>query len=352
MIPGHDLLGLGHKKFPVQRCINLIPAGNAIGYFDDPQNTFDDPMKNLKKLMASDKYTVFRAQFHYSSKHDLISMDKLKRILLRYHKLSTDNPHLKFYLSHSCEHQNPNKSEVRRRMEMIGELAPKCIPVNSVIKNGALLDGYINEKHGDTTVNQGWIVSHDGTNCYDIDMESWKERNKAALIQFMWAYPYNLREIGDPGQAPPPPDNRTRIPTKQDMESIIRLQSPIGEAPPWEGPGRAKKITQKEIFKTHAEDSQGASDPREQRPVWIVGEKVNFFEIVTFENKIVGKLMYGGTFSGGRYRYYAGLPGGIKLYGYEIGRKAHALSGSEFVFLKGKSVWGPINPAFRAGSWR
>jgi len=89
---------------------------------------------------------------------------------------------------------------------------------------------------------------------------------------------------------------------------------------------------------------------RENRPIFISKTKDKSCEIIMMNGQRLGHLIYYGTFGNNLYRYYAGSPGGIRLYGHEIGLRAKKLSGSELIYLKfGTRKYGPICPAFRTG---
>lgn len=347
MMIGFDHLALGHKKYPFRKVINLTPAGSLIGCFD---TTFGDVVPHLKQVLASGKFAGVRVHLWWSDQHKICPLEVIEKRAPIYEKLARDFPLARFYISHSCEYDESSRAAVQQRIELVERLAPSCIPVQSVFR-GPTLPGYIVEHHGDVKVKPGEIVSHDGINCYDIDIESWKEKNKNALIQFFWGYRFNMRELTKPGQKPPPPKDRTAIPSPSYLNSIIRLSEPIGKAP--KPAFDAKPIKKPNLFKSHSEDSQGQDSIRENKPCLIIKPKSSAVEIATFDSKIIGKLMHGGSFSGGLNRYYAGAPGGVNLTGEEIGQKALSKSGSEWVWFKIKNVfWGPVNPAFRMPTYR
>lgn len=353
---GNDLLGLAHEKMDVKLMIQLTPAGWAIGTFDDP---FGDVLPKLKKMMDTGKYPVVRIHAHWDDNHKICPLDKLKKKLPRYEQLAKDYPKIKVYVSHSCEYNESSASEVKKRVDLVKQLCPSCIPVNSRWK-GATTPGVLTESHGSKAkAKEGEIVSTDGENIYDIDVETWFKDNSKAAIIFLWGFRYNLREIPDPGQKVPKPKDRNASPNKQYTQGIIRLGSPKGSAPvPVFKDKKITPIKSPDIWKTYAEDDQEENpltpdDPRENRPVLIVKSKAKVLQIVTKDDKVIGKIPEGGKFGTNQNRFYSGGPGGVKLYGAEIAAKALKESGSEFVWFKdGDSYIGPVNPAFRDGSFR
>lgn len=211
---------------------------------------------------------------------------------------------------------------------------------------GATIIGEITEHHGDVATQTGDIVSHDGINGYDIDIESWKRRNAKALIRFYWGARLNLREIYKPGSPVPPPSQRTAAPSVQYVASLARIALEYGAAPT---PKFASvPLRSPNLWKSHAEDMSGIETIRENKPVFIVAFNGDKVRVVTHDKNLVCTMAYGGPFDVGLSRYYS-----ADMYGWQIGRKAKRMSGSEFVWLQcGDKFYGPVNPAFRAGYFR
>lgn len=346
---GLDHLGLAHKLYPVKKVIQAAAPNSIIGVFDDP---FGPVLNKLRKCLDSGKYKAARIQAHWDNLHRIVPLQKLKKKLPAYEKLSKDYPGIDIFVSHSCEYKEASQVEVRKRVDLIRSLAPSCIPVNSVWQ-GATLPNVITERHGQDAI--GGMVSYDGTNAYDSNVEGWKQRN-AGAYQLFWGYRFNLREINDEGQPVPPPSQRTAAPSLQYIQSVQRLGEYQGL--PMNPVFQARPIAAPELYKSHAEDDQESGpldpdDPRENRPCLILKTQAQEIKIVTWDNKEIGKFKYGGTFGSNMKRFYAGSPGGVGLYGYQIGNKAKKVSGSEFVWFKsGNSYHGPVHPAFRAGYFR
>ena len=347
---GLDLLGLGSRHWPVKDSIHMTPDGFAIGCF---LNTFGNAIPNLKKHLDSGKFPAVRIHAHWSNSHAIIPKNDLKKAAVIVNKLARQYPAVKVYLSHSCEYDEPSREKVKERVDIIRQLAPDCIPVNSVMR-GATMPDVITEHHGASVkAKRDEIVSTDGINIYDIDAEKWVRENGQAIIAFLWGLRFNLRENTKPGQTVIPPKLRQAAPSKEYLKAVIRLANHPGIAPQLDFPGQVRPIRQPDLFKPFAEDSQGQSDMRENRPVFIVKSPEREIHILTKDAAVIGRLIYGGSFGDNQSRFYAGLPGGIRLYGAGIDEKAKRLSGSEFVWLKsGRIVYGPVNPAFRAGFFR
>jgi len=348
---GLDHLGLAHKLYKAQAVIKAAAPNSIIGCFDDP---FGPVLKKLRKCLDSGKFKAARIQAHWDNDHRIVPLKKLKKKLPAYQKLAMEYPGIDIFVSHSCEYKEGNQAEVKKRVDTIRNIAPNCIPVNSVWQ-GATLPNVITERHGAGAI--GGMVSYDGTNAYDSNVEAWKQRN-AGAYQLFWGYRFNLREINDPGQPVPSPGQRTAAPSLQYMESVQRLAEYQGIAPTPTFAGQAIPIRDSELYKSHAEDDQESGpmdpdDPRENKPCLIIKTQASEVKIVTWDGQPIGSMPYGGTFGANMKRFYAGSPGGVRLYGYQIGQKAKRASGSEFVWFRGGSTFhGPVHPAFRAGYFR
>jgi hypothetical protein len=342
MIPGLDFLGLGSQHWKLKQSIEVFPQGWALGCF---AQTFGDALPAARKFLASGKVSAFRLQAWWSDSHKIAPMDFLKKELPRWEKLAREFPHVRFYISHSCEYSEADIKQIRKRVILVQALCPSCevvqCPMHSPVVKGV---GLI-EQHGTKSEPKpGHIVSTDGQAIFDQNAANWMALHQDALINFLWAPRFNLREAHN--TLPPPA--RKAFPTKRDILSVIRLASSPGIAPSPVFAADVIPFKKPELLKTHAEDQQGNTDARANRPLVILKKKTKFVEVVTFTGQVLGKLTFFGNFGEGLYRYYAGHAGGIRLYGYEIGEKAKQASGSEFVWFKqGNKYYGPVNPAFR-----
>lgn len=211
---GWDLLGLGHRLWPVAKTLKHVGPQYAIGCFD---TTFGDALPNLKKLLMQRRYPAVRVHFWYSNNHTIVPMNLLKRRLPLYQKLAGKFPDVRFYLSHSCEHNEKNKKEVEKRINLIKKLAPSCIAVNSVWL-GAGSPNAIKEVHGRKAKALGGIASNDGDDPRDFDMTAWMQRNEHADILFLWCKGFNFRPNND--EPVPAPMARKTPPTDADFKLI------------------------------------------------------------------------------------------------------------------------------------
>lgn len=351
---GLDYLAFAHKNFPWKKSIALLPPGWALGVFDDP---FGPVVNRVRNALLQKEIPIVRIHAHYATKTSgktLIPLDKLKKKLPKYEELAQEfKGRSRIYVSHSCEYESSDGSAIQQRVNLIRDLAPSCVPVNSVFR-GATAPDVITERHGkDAKAKQGEIISADGDNLYDLDVKKWIADNSKSLITFLWGYRFNMREINDPEQTIPGPKDRKATPSPTYTKSIIKLADNIGEPPVVLS---AKPLPKGSIYKTHAEDEQdinGTEKPRENRPVLILPFHSQAVKILTVNGILLGKLIRSGPDLNGMGRYYSGLPGGINLYGVEIAEFAKKKSNSEFIcFRCGDKVYGPIHPAFRAGAFR
>ena len=217
-IVGFDLLGLGHNLWPIKDTIAVHPIGSAIGAFD---STFSNSViPNLTKLLDSGKFPTIRIHLWWSDAHVIVPLKVVQERAPLYEELAKKYPSVKFYLSHSCEHNEQSLEKVLKRIDLIKILAPSCIPVNCIWK-GALAPGVVTEVHGESSkANPNEIVSLDGDDCFSIDSKKWLKRNSKGIISFLWGSRYNLRETGKPA---PPPKLRTNVPNKKYLLDVVKL---------------------------------------------------------------------------------------------------------------------------------
>lgn len=344
MILGLDLLGLAHPKWPSKATSAVIPHGCAIGVFD---TEFGDVRRRLRVLLDTGKVIAVRVHIGWN-KHKIIDIPTLKRRVAIWSKFSLRYPAIQFYISHSCEHENSSVQETRLRMKIISLKAPHCIPVNAPL-NSPFLESEVNETHNLKLICGKYIASTDGINIYDIDAEQYKKENSNAEILFYHCDRFNLRENYKNPKNLPPPLKRTAAPSRELIESVKALFAPKGVPPSYTLPYALVKIKKPLLYKSHAEDSEG-EDSRELKPCLILNKKADYIEIVSSTNQVLGKMVYGGKY-GNLHRYYAGMRGGIDLYGYQIAQRAISISNSPFVYfvINNNTAFGAIHPAFREG---
>lgn len=347
MIEGLDLLGLGSKYWKIKETVSLWPEGFALGFFGDGwNNAFGDPLPKARKILNTGKCPLVRVQVYWHPNHDFVPEAFLRKWLPKYERFAQEFPHVRFLLSPSCEYKNTPQEKIKRAVDLIRRLAPTCNPVLAPM-NAPVVPGVIVEHHGDTSVNKGEIVSHDGTEAADIDIEAWKRGNRKALVRFYWSHLFNLREAGNFI----PPNERKAAPSKSYIEDVIDWSRAAGTPPPFSG-GTATPLRRPVLYKIFAEDSEGV-DPRANKPLFICPEKADFVTLLAHNRKTVGKLGYYGVYQGGTHRYYSGHGAGSRLSGSEFARKAEEISGSPWVWLKvqGK-IYGPVHANRRAGYFR
>lgn len=357
MKPGLDLLGLSHPRFPFDKIITEVPIDTPIGWF---WLQFGDSKPHFKDMLEKG-FKIFRPQMYWSDDHKIVPMSALKEALHDLYLIIKDVPGITVYVSPSCEHAESSVSEVKARLDLVADLAKtvkgRVIPVNNPQKGrGAVVPGYLTELHG-SDPGKCNLASTDGDNIYDIDAAQWVTTyGNRVHPAFIWGARFNLREISDPGQKPPPIKDRKAAPSVQYFRSVLRLLYPKGEAP---APSfQAQVFRAPNIYKTHAEDDQEPDENtrdelRENRPVLIMRPRLTSIDVLASNGQVICKFPYYGTYPGNLHRYYSGIVGGPGLYGYEIGRRAAEKSGSEFVWFKaGAKIFGPVHPAFRQGTYR
>ncbi len=287
---------------------------------------------------------MVRIHLWWSTTHVICPIKKIEERAPFWEKFAQKFPNVKFYLSHSCEHNCRNKGEVLRRMILLKKLAPSCTPVNCVWQ-GQTVEGWVNEKHGkDCKVKGRYIASVDGSTERDFSFAAWHKKHADAEIRFMWGALFNLND----GHQPANPAERTAAPSRKYVLEYAKMAVDPGK--PYQPPTFASKpIKEPNLYKPMSQDT---NDTREDKPLLISDLTNPYLDIKTSAGQVVGKLKYYGTFTGGLHRHYSG-GGGSGLWGYEIADKAKQLSGQEWVWIHGGSkIYGPIHPVFRWGYYR
>lgn len=349
---GLDLLGLGSEYWPIAKTIEVFPSQWALGCFD---TTFGDhAVANARALLGTKKVAAFRVHLWWADSHVICPRSVVITQAPKWEALAKQFPDVKFYISHSCEYNEKNKATIEDRVKLIHQFAPSCTAVNCPMGGSPVAGNAITERHGDKAKGLPHdIVSTDGQSIYDMNASDWVTGQRGD-ITFLWGMRFNLKEVYHPGEKAPPPRKRKAIPSAEYMKGVIRSGNAIGMPPIPQFAGHFHLLKEPTIYKPFAEDSPGGDPPRENRPVLIVPSKSSQLEIVTVKGLSIGKLIRQGDPFNGMGRFYSGVPGGINLYGYQIGQKALALHGSEYVWFKDiqNNYFGSVNPAFRAGSFR
>lgn len=321
---------LGGAKY-CDRILSSTRREFALGFFDD---TFGSSFNCIESALRTGKANTVRVQLAWSDNHQFPprEFDRIAEKGGKYQGLIAKYPGAKIYLSGACEH-NLGRQDAENLKRKVLAKCPSCEYVNVPWK-GALIDG-INEVHGSKSRVPGgrYFFSFDGESAVDSDVEAVKRKFSGAEIFFLWEPRFNGRwESNDNTPRP----QRKGWPDGKLITSVARLSSPKGSVGP---------LPRNSIFKSHSEN-KGNGDSRAEKPVAIISEKTSEISLVTTNGKEVSKARYYGPFER-QHRYY------FPSWGYEIADKAKQLSGSELTYLrvKGKNH-GPVNPAFRDGSFR
>lgn len=336
---GLDLLGLGSKYWPIKDTIDLWPEGYALGCFDGEwPSAFGNPIPNIRKLLATKKVPAVRVHIWWSPQHKLVGEALLRKRAKVYQALAEEYSEVDFYLSPSCEYTGCTKTEIKSRVDIIKKHAPACTPVLAPMK-APIVPGCIIEHHGDVKVKGGEIVSHDGAEAADLDIERWKKRNSKALIQFFWSHLFNLREVGEFI----PPNQRKTSPDRAYLKDVLGWTIDAGIPPERTFSGSVEPLKRPLLYKIFAEDKLG-SDPRANKPLLICPVKESEAKIIGSNGALVAKLGYYDTYLNQGYRYYSFHGTGSRLSSSQIADKAIALTGSPWIWFQvGQKIYGPIH---------
>ena len=211
---GADLLGLGHKLWPAKLTADILPPGIAIGAFD---TTFGDVRRHLKTLLATGKFPIVRIHLWWDDAHRIVPLSVIRRRAPLWERLAKRYPNVRFYLSHSCEHNERDPQKIQARITLLRRLAPSCVPVNCIWK-GRAIRGEINERHTSGSMVKGQIVSNDGWEVHNVP--AFVNDHLGAELIFFWESWCNLRW---PGDKKVDPKKRTRAPGEKELRELASI---------------------------------------------------------------------------------------------------------------------------------
>lgn len=348
MITGHDFLGLGSKYWPIEEAVAFFKALNfraALGVF---AREFGDALPKVRTLLLTGKVSAVRVHLWFDHDHEIVPMDYLEKEAPRWEALAKEFPDIPFYVSHSCEYKPSPKKEIKKRVDAVVRLCPSCIPVQSPM-NAYVVPGYTVEKHGSKAkAKPGDIVSSDGNELSQMDVQAWLKKNGKAAIIFGWACRYNLidgKMIKDAKENHLPlPDPKKRksypsVPYCKGIEWMLWATVP--------NTNNVNPLKKPDLYKVFSEDFP--NDPRASKPCIMIKGKAKSVKILNIKEELLCEFpLYKDPNPHKLERYYSGSPGGPKLWGWEIAKAALQSAGSDEVYIehKGKKH-GPFNPACR-----
>jgi len=331
MIYGLDFLG-GVKYSDL--CVREMPEGWAFGVFYD---TFGNALPLIEKIAATNREILIRVHLIWDDNH-VFTVDDITeaaRKAQNIERLAKKYPAIEFQVSPFCEHKL-KLDFLNRTAAIIKKAAPSCEYVNTPLPQGDIMPDEVNEFHGHEKKPRKcakFQFSFDGTPQVDSDIEAYKKNYQGAKAFFLWEPRFNGR-WEDIDKTPRP--DRKGWPDSGLVDSVIFQHRDRGDSKP----------SRDHLYKSHAEN-KGNKDPRAEKPVYICPKKARRIELVARNGQVVATLDFFGTFSDGRFRYYA------KEWGYLIAEKAKRIQGDPIckVRIDGKS-YGTLNPGFRIGGFR
>jgi len=371
---GEDYLALNSPTFPVRSASSVLPLGRAVGILDF---TFGTSTANLEYILRNNAPSHVRIHFLNNTcvrnrncgkyeplagytlstlergirNHDAKIFNHLTGRLSIYKSIAAINPNTIFLVSPILEH-NLSIAGWRILADFILQQWPGVKLVNSPMRGNAIerYRGSYNEQHGVPVIRNAQIYSHDGNDATDTNMAEWMKATKGSVLRFSWSRGYNLRTQGTTWVDP---RARTAAYSREVLEEIVHITDTPPAKPTLSIRGcKEMPFDSTFIWKPLAED-KGTGDTRANYPVLITKQTGSKAVLVTFNGKFVSQLQYYGKYIDGRSRYYQGMRGGSKENGYQIQKKAMALSGSPYVYYKsGNRCFGPILTGRRQGAYR
>lgn len=337
---GIDYLGGAKYK---QLILDEHPSGWAAGFFVE-DDLFGSPKDVIQELARSGRAPAIRINLAWKDDHVFTEADFAKIVFYakRFSRFPKKYRNVTWYFSGATEHLLDARLSKKLADQVLAVL-PKttnCFYVNNPWEGrGAFVygDRIINEVHGSSArAPKGrFIFSYDGNNAVDDDIMKTKNKMKKAEIFFLWHPAMNGRlKVDDDTPRP----QRRSWPTPQLIESLIYLQSDSG---------KGITIPQGWIWKSHADRNKTPPEDRAYKPVLLAPIKADTIELVTKDGRVIARSGKPLQFVDGRWRYY------FSEYGYKLTQRSMRLQKDQVCLIRinGK-IYGKINPAFRAGSFR
>lgn len=333
---------LGGAKYE-QLIMEEHPSGWAAGFFVE-DDLFGSPKAVIRKLASSGRAPAIRLNLAWEDDHVFTEsdFDKIVYYAKQFSRYPKRYRNVMWYFSGATEHIL-NKQLAEKLAKRVLAVLPKtknCIYVNNPWEGrGAFVHGnrIINEVHGSfASVPKGkFIFSYDGSNAVDDDVMLTKNKMKDSEIFFLWHPAMNGRLKVD--DTTPRPQRRS-WPTKPLIESLIYLQS---------NSGTGIQLPKNWLWKSHADRHNTPPEPRAYKPVLISPIKVDSFELVTLDGRVIARSGKPLEFVDGRWRYY------FPQYGYKMTQTAIKMQNNPVCLLRANGkIYGKVNPAFRAGTFR
>lgn len=311
------------------------PAGFGAGTFTQA-DLFGDGLPAIKA--AIDRGAPFaRYNLAWSDSHSFprSSWPKIIAEARRVSRFVVKYPSLGCAISGATEHQLNRRDASDLAAQVLNVIPAWCKYVNNPWEGkGAFLpatDRIINEVHGaNARAPEGaFSYSFDGSDAFDSDVTTIKNRLDNALYFFFWTSQANGRR--NAGDTTPRPLRKFWL-TPELVEALAFLATDQG----------AVSLARNVLLKPKSDQHEVPPNPRELKPVIIAPDRVDKLILRAPGASFTSSPRV--SFADGRFRYY------FPLFGYQMARRART-SVFELVTPKGK-VLGRVNPGFRQGGFR
>lgn len=318
-----------------------MPERWMLGIFT---NTFGDAYPLVEAIAKQDRVVGIRLNLAWSDNHTFTNGDfrKIQREAQKYAPLIRKFPQINWYVSGATEHQL-SAADAAELYKIVSNETQGATYVNNPWQNkGAFLDAtaanLINEVHGaDASPPRKFgrfAYSCDGSDCFDFDIISMKEKMQEAEYFMFWCCQFNGRMKAD-DKTPRP--QRKAWPTSELIDATIYLHNDAGELNP----------PKKAVVKPKADQHMVPAEPRALKPVVIIPQRGDRLEAVADNGQVVAVSERPQPFADGRFRYY------FSQFGYQIAEKAKRIHGGTTVSLRiNNKIIGAVNLAFRQGEFR
>ena len=329
---------LGGAKFK-KLILEQHPMAYGAGIFSYVEG-FGDGLPVIEAL-AVKGVLLFRIHLCWKDNHKFTSEDLrfVARVARRLKPIIARHPNVKWYVSPCCEHELSESEWQKFASATAVELkGTEYELVNTPNHNkGFVSRTVLNEYHGaESKPRDGrYAFSFDGSNIVDSNVEAYKSNYAQAEYWGVWNSQCNGRRNTE--DKTPRPD-RKFYPTAKQLDSWIHLTR---------NSKGATRIPRGWFVKSHSDQHTNPPSGKDQKPVWIIPQKVKEIVLKARNGQVVDVAKYFGSFTGGGHRYYC------SQWGYDAANKAKRIQGDALcdIFYEGKKV-GVVNLAFRDGGYR
>jgi len=312
--------------------VKAHPPGFANSQFT---NTFGDAYSSIDALLGTGKVPFQIYNLRWSDTHSVSRRDfpAIVTEARKYAKLAAKYPNVGCGFSGMTEHQLKVTDATDLANLVLAVIPERCVYINNPwVGKGAFIkpnSRIWNEVHGadarPPNIGGKYVFNYDGSDCFDYNTETLKQRFKDAALFFFWTSQNNGRF--NRNDATPRPKRRA-WPTQNLLKAEAFLSTFQGDV---------RLPNSRYLVKPKSDQHTVPPESRALKPVFIFPISARRIELRAAGKKII-ESEDSQPFADGRRRYYFGV------YGFRITQIAGV---SVLEVWAGNNKIGTVNPGFR-----